>query len=81
LNEEEMFENRQVEEVVRIAAAGGGFRVDASLKQTNDLVRIASAAATKGARIVFAGLENRQTEELVRIAAAGEGCVFFENKK
>ena len=75
-----MFEMRHIEEVVRIAAAGGGFRMDASMKQTDDLVRIAAAASNKGARIVFTGLKMRQTEELIRIAAAGQGCVFFDNE-
>jgi len=75
-----MFEVRQIDEIVRIAAAGGGFRMGASLKQTDDLVRIAAAAANHGARIVLLGLQMRPTEDLVRIAAAGKGSVFFDDK-
>jgi hypothetical protein len=73
-----MFEIMSVEELVRIASAGGGFRMKASLKSIEELVRIAAAASSKGARIVFEGLELRSTEEIIRIAAAGKGCIAFE---
>ncbi len=72
-----MFETRPIGDVVRIAAAGGGFTMDAGVKQTNDLVRIAAAASSNGARIRFTGLEVRPIDELVRIAAAGGGAVEF----
>jgi DNA replication protein len=74
-----MFETRTIEDLVRIAAAGGGFKIDASLKSTDDLVRIAAAASTKQAKIALTGLKTRTTEDLVRIGAAGKGCVFFED--
>lgn len=73
------FETRSVDELVRIAAAGGGFRLDAAIKRTDDLVSIASAASQRGARVTFAGLGIRSTDELVRISAAGQGCVFLED--
>jgi len=72
------FEMRTTDDLVRIAAAGGGFRLDAAMRTTDDLVRIASAASTKGAHVVFAGLKLRTTDDLVRIAAAGKGSVFLE---
>lgn len=68
---------RQTNDLVRIAAAGGGFRVDAS-RGTSDLVRIAAAASAHGARVVVYGAENMPTDDLVRIAAAGKGAVVFE---
>jgi hypothetical protein len=37
------FENRQTDELVRIAGAGGGFTLSAGNRQTDELVRIASA--------------------------------------
>lgn len=72
-----MFETRTIEDLVRITAAGG-FRIDAAMKRTDDLVRIAPAASTNKAKIVFTGLNPRTTDDIVRIGAAGKGCVFFE---
>lgn len=72
-----MFENRELSEIVRIVAAGGGFLMDGSNRSTEDLVRIAAASRSRGARLQIAGLEHRPTLELVRIAAAGSGNVVF----
>jgi hypothetical protein len=73
-----MFEMRSTDELVRIAAAGGGFYLKASVRPTLDLVRIAAAAA-QGARIHFSGLGMRPTDEIVRIAAAGKGSIVFDD--
>lgn len=75
-----MFEMKTTDELVRIASAGGGFRLKASMKTTDELVRIASAASSKKARIVLVGLEFKTVDELVRIASAGGGGVSFESK-
>lgn len=72
------FETRTVDELVRIAAAAGGFTLDAGVRTTDDLVRIAAAARSKGTRLRFNGLTMRTTDELVRIAAAGGGAVILE---
>lgn len=72
------FQLRSTNDLVRIAAAGGGFHLDASLRSTDDLVRIAAAASTHGARVTFSGLKLRSTDDLVRIAAAGKGAVVLE---
>lgn len=72
-----MFEARSTADLVRIAAAGGGFTLGAGPRSTEDLVRIAAAASNNGSRIVFLGLAARSTEDIVRIAAAGRGCVAF----
>lgn len=72
-----MLEQRHVDEVVRIVAAGGGIVMDAQFRQVNELVRIASAAGTSKARVTFTGLDVRTTEELITIAVAGKGCVEF----
>lgn len=60
-----------------IAAAGGGFRLDAAGRPTADLKMIAAAAASSGARVTFAGMEDRPTADLKLIGAAGKGCVVF----
>jgi hypothetical protein len=73
-----MFERRHVDELARIALAGGGFALDCAGRSTDDLVRIALAASGKGSRIVFRGLENAPIDDLARLSLAGKGCVSFE---
>jgi DNA replication protein len=73
-----MFELKPINELVQIAAAGGGFRIKVNVKSTTDLVQIAAAASKTGAHIIFIGLKTRPQDELVQIAAAGKGCVFFD---
>lgn len=72
------FELKPTHELIQIAAAGGGFRLDAGLRPTHELVQIAAAAKGSGANIVFAGLKLRPTHELIQISAAGKGVVFLE---
>lgn len=71
-----MFENRTTDELVRIAMAGGGFKLGAAMRTTDDLVRIALATQGKG-RVTFEGLSMRTTDEIVRIALAGKGSIDF----
>jgi hypothetical protein len=49
----------------------------AQKRSTDDLIKIAAAAGTSGAWVVYCGLKMRPVNDLIRIAAAGEGCVFF----
>lgn len=73
------FEARTTADLVRIAAAGGGFRLNAAPRTTADLVRIAAAASNHGARLTFTGMAARATADLVRIGAAGKGAVVLED--
>ena len=45
--------------------------VEAGRRTTEDLVKLAAAAASVGRRIDFTGLETRSVAELIRIAVAG----------
>ena len=72
-----MFEMKSTEDLIRIAAAGGGFELKAGLRQTNDLIRIAAAASNHKSRIVFKGCGLKPLDDLIRIAAAGKGAVTF----
>jgi hypothetical protein len=69
--------NRPVEELVQIAAAGGGMQLYTRGRPTDELVRIAAAAAHGGSPIFFLDSSARTTDELVEIAAAGKGRVTF----
>ena len=69
-----------VEGLVRLAAAGGGFAVDANNCLLDYLIRIAAAGSGKQARLVVRQLQHLNLEDLIRIAAAGKGCVFFEGQ-
>lgn len=72
------FEHKSTNDLIRIAAAGGGLTLTATHRTTDDLVRIAAAASGKGSRITFTGLSHRTTDDLVRISAACKGCVVLE---
>jgi DNA replication protein len=71
-------QDRSTDDLIRIAQAGGGFRLNVDDRSTDDLVRIAAAASDWGVRLVFAGIGGRSTDDLVSIADAGEGCAEFE---
>lgn len=73
------FQTRTTDDLIRIAHAGGGLRLNAGTRLTDDLVRIAHAASNKGARLFIAGASGRLTDDLVRIAHAGNGSVVFED--
>ena len=66
-------------ELIQIAAAGGGFRLNAKTRSIADLVQIAAAAKNGGATVIFAGISARRTTDLVQIGAAGKGAVIFED--
>ncbi|MCK1437385.1 MULTISPECIES: hypothetical protein [unclassified Bradyrhizobium] len=68
---------RSTEDLMRIAAAGGGFSINGAPRSVQDLMRIAAAAGAKGSRVTFTGLGFMTAEDLMRIAAAGKGCVEF----
>jgi hypothetical protein len=69
--------NKTVDELVRMALAGGGLDMDISRRTTDELVRIALAGNNKGIRLRFTGCGRKTTDELVRIALASKGAVVF----
>jgi hypothetical protein len=69
---------RSTEDLMKIAAFGGGFTINGGPRSTEDLMKIAARSATKGARITFTGMGSRTTEELIQIAALGQGCIVFD---
>lgn len=66
-----------VSDLVRIAAAGGGLRIDCNNKVVADLVRIANAASMGGGYLILENTEKMIVSDIVRIAAAGKGHVIF----
>lgn len=68
-----------ISDLVRIAAAGGGLRIDCTGKMISDLVRIAAAGSDKRSIIVLENTKHIVVADKVRIAAAGQGCVFFND--
>lgn len=70
--------NKTVEDLIRIALAGGGLTISAATQTTENLIRIALAASGKATRMHLTTCESKTTEELIRIALAGKGCVSFE---
>jgi hypothetical protein len=72
------FEHRSTEELVRIVQAGGGLKLTATHRSTDDLVLIAAAAPDWGVPVTLSGLEDRSTDDLVLIAEAGQGSVILK---
>ena len=69
---------RPTEDLVRIAEAGGGLTIDASMREIEDLIKIARAARESGGRIHITNIRMWKTDELVQVASVGRGCVSFE---
>ena len=67
-------------DIVRIINFGGGVIVDASIG-TDNLVKIASHAASSGGRVIVKNANKKLTDHLVRIASFGKGAVMFDLTK
>ncbi len=68
-----------VSDLVRIAAAGGGLRIDCSNKMVADLVRLADAASMGGGYLILENTERMMVSDKIRIAVAGKGHVIFND--
>lgn len=68
-----------ISDLVRIAAAGGGMRIDCRGKMVSDLIRIAAAGSGNPSRIVLENCEHIMVSDKIRIAVAGQGCIFFND--
>lgn len=73
------FNMRHKHDLVQILSAGGSLVMDAGLKQTSDLIELASAARQGGSKLTLRNLGLRDTQDLVLIAAAGKGAVIFSD--
>jgi hypothetical protein len=67
---------RTTDELIRIAANGGGMDFKAAALPTDDLVKIASSASAKST-IIMRGLGGRSTDDLARISASSRGSVIL----
>ena len=68
-----------IDDLIQIASAGGGFRLDATQRYPDELMQIATAAKNGGATVIFYGMSRCYTHDLIRIATAGKGAVIFED--
>lgn len=73
------FNTKLTSDLIKIANAGGGFRLDAKTRLTDELVHIAAAAKNGGATVIFSGTGIFPTHDLIQIGAAGKGSVIFED--
>ena len=73
-----MFRSRPTTELIKIASAGGGFKLWAASRPTEDLINIAAAAAYGQAQVTICGMGSRPTDDLISIAFAGRGFIKFE---
>lgn len=66
-------------DIIRLANAGAGMRIDCSNKLVSDLVRIA-VAAKNGHGLIFLENTNRLlVSDKIRIANAGKGHIIFND--
>lgn len=72
-------QNLMTNDLIRIAAAGGGFRLDCKNRMTDDLIRIAAASQANNCTLIFSGMGMRLVDDLIRIGAASGGNVIFED--
>jgi hypothetical protein len=70
---------RPTNDLLRIAAAGGGMRIT-TMRPIDDLLRIAAAMKSGGGTLYLRGITGWPIEDLLRIAAAGGGHVVFEDE-
>jgi hypothetical protein len=68
----------QLEELIKIASAGGGFSLSTVATPFDDLVKLALASAAGRAQLVFFVSNGLSAEQLAQIALAGQGTVKFE---
>lgn len=68
-----------VSDIIRLAASGGGFRIDCSKYSVSDLIRIANAASMGGGFIFLENTEIIPLFDKVRIASASRGHVIFNS--
>jgi hypothetical protein len=73
------FGKMPIDDLIQIANAGGGFRLDATHRYPDELMQIATAAKNGGATVIFSGMSRYYTNDLIRIATAGKGAVIFED--
>lgn len=66
-------------DLIRIAAAGGGLRIDCSKRLTSDLIRIAASASSGGALVILENTSLMLSSDKIRIAAAGKGHILFND--
>ena len=66
-------------DLIRIAVAGGGLRIDCAKHLVPDIIRIVTAAGRDGGLIILENTINIQTSDKIRIAAAGKGHVLFND--
>ncbi len=72
-------EQIKIENLIKIASAGGGLRLNGHDVDIDDLVNLASAACRGGGELYLSGMDTTNTEDLVRIASACPGRVIFTN--
>ena len=53
-------------------------KIDARMKTSSELVKIALAASNNTARLTLVNAKIKTTQELIQIALAGRGCVVFD---
>lgn len=70
--------DRSTEDLMKIAAVGGGLVLDASGRDANDLLKIAAATSGGGGTLYLKNCGGIETTNLMFIASAGGGHVVID---
>lgn len=68
-----------VSDLIRIAAAGGGLRLDCTKHYVSDIIKIACAASDSQAKLILENSNKLYVSDAIKIASAGHGSVIFND--
>lgn len=70
---------RTTDNIIRIVHAGGSMNINGKEMTTDNMVRIAKAAAKSGSTVTFMGLGDHTTDNLIRIVNAGGKNIILQD--
>lgn len=69
---------KPTDQLLRIAACGGGMILDGRRYNSDSLMKIATNASQSGAVIIIKNITGYTSDNLMKIASCGKGNVIFD---
>ena len=70
--------SKKPEDLIRVAAMGGGLIIDAENFAADDMIKFAAVCKGSGARLTIRHATSIADDNLFKIAAVGSGIVVFD---